>query len=210
VLAIDRRGHGQSDVTERGYTAKQHAADLARVARTERIRSAVVVGHAGGGPATLEFARSYPHLVKAVMLVDTHVSPRTSRGDPGKGPRTGLGGLIDALEGDRGPAAFEAMYRSFFSKHAGPIARHAVAEAKQIPLTVAKAELASMAISIEAIARALTQPVLWVTVANADEDRLPAIFRNVQFGRVVGSRHFPHLEVPEQINALIERFLDTL
>jgi len=70
VLAVDRRGHGRSDVPEGGYTAKQHAADIAEVARKEKIRNAIVVGHAGGGPSTLEFARSYPQYARAVVMVD--------------------------------------------------------------------------------------------------------------------------------------------
>ena len=37
-----------------------------------------------------------------------------------------------------------------------------------------------------------------------------SVFRDVQFGRVVGSGHFPHLEVPDQLNAMIDRFLVTL
>jgi pimeloyl-ACP methyl ester carboxylesterase len=210
VLAVDRRGHGLSDVPERGYTARRHAADLAAVARTARISGAVVVGHAGGGPTTLEFARSFPELANAVVLIDTHVSPRAALGDGAHGPRTGLGALIDQLDGEHGAAAFEALYRGYFSAHAGPAAGQVVADAMKVPLSVARAELASMAISTQASARALTQPVLWITVSSADEHRLSTIFRNVQFGRVVGSGHFPHVEVPDQVNAMIERFIATL
>jgi pimeloyl-ACP methyl ester carboxylesterase len=36
------------------------------------------------------------------------------------------------------------------------------------------------------------------------------VFRNVQFGQMVGSGHFPHIEVPDQTNAMIERFVSTL
>ena len=77
----------------------------------------------------------------------------------------------------------------------------------KVPLDIARAELASLAISTQAIARSLTQPVLWISVEQADEARLAKIFRNVQFGRVVGSGHFPQIEVPDQVNAMIDRFL---
>jgi pimeloyl-ACP methyl ester carboxylesterase len=210
VLAVDRRGHGRSDAPARGYTAKQHAADLASVIAEERMRRVVVVAHAGGGPGALAFARDNPSLVEALVLVDTHVSARAALGRPRTPERSALGALIDLLDGPGGDAAFEAMYRGYFSDHAGPVADRAVAEARRVPRRVAQAELASMAISTEGLARSLRLPVLWITVAAADEARLSSIFRDVQFGRVVGSGHFPHLEVPDQVNAMIDRFVVTL
>ena len=210
VLTVDRRGQGRSDVPESGFTARQHAADLDEVMRKERIESAIVVGHAGGGPTALELARTYPRRARALVLVDTIVGPKPKLDDPRDVGGRALRGIIDALEGEGGAAAFEEMYRGFFSEHAGSIGRRAVEEALEVPLEVAIAELRSLSISTQAIARQLEQPVLWLSVARADEERLERIFRDVQFGHVVGSGHFPHLEVPEQTNAMIERFVSTL
>jgi len=210
VLAIDRRGHGRSDTPAGGFTAKQHALDLARVVERERVAAAVVVGHAGGGPATLAFARAFPALARAVVLVETRINPRTPLGRRGTPERSALGRMIDQLDADDGAEQLAAIYRTFFSAHARPVADRAVAEAVQVPLRVARAELAALAIDSEAVARALTQPVCWLTAAAADEERLSGVFRDVQFGRVVGSGHFPHLEVPDQVNAMIERFVATL
>ena len=210
VLAVDRRGHGRSDVPAAGYTAKQHAADLAEVARLEKIRAAIVVGHAGGGPATLEFARSYPKLARAVVLVDSIVGPSARIGDSTDPAGMALAGMIGPLEGENGAAVLKEMYGGFFSEHAGRIGRQAIAEALQTPLEVAAAELRSLAIDTQAIAKQLRQPVLWLTVAPADQMAVGKVFRNVQFGQVVGSGHFPQLEVPDQTNAMIERFVATL
>jgi len=207
VVAVDRRGHGTSDVPPSGYTAAQHAADLARVLVAERLTGVVAVGHAGGAPGVLALARSFPELVGRVVLVDTTISPRTPLGRRDGTPRSGLAALIERLDGPDGRTAFEALYRSFFSPHAGPVADRAVATALRVPPAVARAELASLAVSTEAMARALRQPVLWLTVGPADEPRLGGVFRDVVFGRVVGSGHFPHLEVPDQVDAMIERFL---
>ena len=43
--------------------------------------------------------------------------------------------------------------------------------------------------------------------ANPDAIRLLAIKPDLQVGITVGSRHFHQLEVPDQVNAMIERFL---
>ena len=141
VLAVDRRGHGRSDVPEGGYTAKQHAADIAEVARKEKIRNAIVVGHAGGGPSTLEFARSYPQYARAVVMVDAQVGPKAKIGDPKDPFGAQLGGIIDLLNGKNGRAAFKQVYSGFFSEHAGRAGRAAIADAARTPRDVAVAEL---------------------------------------------------------------------
>jgi pimeloyl-ACP methyl ester carboxylesterase len=51
-------------------------------------------------------------------------------------------------------------------------------------------------------------PMLFVSsVMPADEARLRALCPQVVFGRTVGAGHLHQLEVPEQVNAMIERFL---
>jgi pimeloyl-ACP methyl ester carboxylesterase len=210
VVALDRRGHGRSAAPAGGYTAAQHAADLAAVARRERIRGAVVVAHAGGGPAALAFARAHPDLARALVLVDSRVAPAARLDDPDDPAGAALGAIAARLEGPDGAAALREMYAGFFGPHAGPAGRRALAEALATPLAVAAAELRSLAVDSEALARALAQPVLWLSVAAADQPALARVFRHVQFGQLVGSGHFPHVEVPDQLNAMIARFVATL
>jgi pimeloyl-ACP methyl ester carboxylesterase/AcrR family transcriptional regulator len=207
VLAVDRRGHGRSDVASSGYTPTQHADDLAAVARAAGVHDAVVVAHAGGGPAALVLADRHPGLVRSLVLVDTNISPRSALGRPGTAGRSPLGRLVDHISGPEGADRFAAMYRGFFSEHAGPVGEAAVRDACAVPIGVARKELASLAADSEGPARRFGGPVLWLTVAPPDEARLRAIFGDVQFGVAVGSGHFPHLEVPDQVNAMIERHL---
>lgn len=212
VLAVDRRGHGKSDVpapTSGGYTASRHGTDLAEVMDATGTTRAVVVGHAGGAPGVLALAAARPDLVRALVLVDTIVSPESRIGDPDDHAGATLGAMVDRILGPDGPAAFTAMYEAMFSTHAGPVATEAVASASLVPAAVAAEELRSLAIDTVALARAARVPVLWLTVSGADEVRLRTVFADIQFGQVVGSGHFPHLEVPEQVNAMIERFVQT-
>jgi pimeloyl-ACP methyl ester carboxylesterase len=52
-------------------------------------------------------------------------------------------------------------------------------------------------------------PLLYInSVMPFDEARLRALCPQIQIGRTVGSGHFHQLEVPAQVNAMIERFLD--
>lgn len=210
VLAVDRRGHGRSAVTASGYTPSRHAADLAAVLEHEGVDDLVLVAHAGGGPSAIRFADRHRARVRGLVLVDTNISGRTRMGRPHGADRSPLGRLVDQLDGPEGAARFEAMYRSFFSPHAGPVAETAVREAQAVPLRVARADLAALADDSEGPARRLTCPVLWLTVEPADTARLRSIFSDVRFAVVTGSGHFPHLEVPDQVDAAIGRFLATL
>lgn len=210
VLAVDRRGHGRSATPAGGYTPARHAADLAEVLRRERLRDVVLVAHAGGGPTALCLADRHPELVRGMVLVDTNISGRTKLGRPHSPARSPLGRLVDHLSGPDAPARFEAMYRGFFSAHAGAVAERAVQDAMRVPLRVARADLASLAADSEGPARRFGAPVLWLTVEPADATRLHSIFASIHFGVVVGSGHFPHLEVPTQVHAMIERYLTLL
>lgn len=198
VLAPDRRGHGESDAPEHGYTAAQHARDLAEVATAEGLTGAVAVAHAGGGPAVLELACSHPEIVGSVVMIDTRI---------GTGGGRGLQVMIDTISGPEGDAAFAELYASFFSESAAELGTAAVADAARTPHHVAVADLAALDVDSVALARQVTQPVLWITAEHADEAALREVFKDIRFGRVVESGHFPQLEVPDQVNAMVGRFV---
>lgn len=211
VLRLDRRGHGRSSTPGSGHTAAQHADDIAAVAKATGLGRAIVVGHAGGGPGTLEFIRRYPKRVKAAVLIDSGMYPEPRLNDPTSPFGAVLGPMIDALQSTRGRSAFKKMYSGYFSpKCAKEVARPAVAEAARTPLSVAVDELHGMAVSTEKMADDIAVPVLWLTAAGVDQAYIASHVGNVTFGQVVGSGHFPQLEVPEQTNAMIDAFASQL
>lgn len=210
VLAVDRRGHGRSDAPDHGYTAKQHGADLLEIFRKERIRNAVIVGHAGGVPATLELACAASSQTKALVLIDSRVSPAAELDDPKDLAGVAYRGMVDAIRGKNGAREFKRMYSELFSAHAGAVGKQAIRDACKVPREIAAAELASLTADTLSLARQIRKPVFWLTAGQEDENSISAVFRNVQFGQTVGSGHFPQLEVPDQTNAMIRQFVATL
>ncbi len=214
TVAVDRRGHGRSGVPDSPqlFSPALHAADIAAVARKEGISGAVVVGHAGGGPAVLELARAHPELVRALVMVDAGVYPKPRINDPNDPFGSRLGQMIDALSSADGVDRFREIYATFFAPHAaGSLVKRAVADALRTSLSVAIAELRrTIGTSTQAIGKAVKQPVLFVTATAADQRYVRSVLRDVQFGQVVGSGHFVQLEVPAQLNAMIETFVDQL
>lgn len=210
VLRIDRRGMGKSGAFNHGHTAVQHAADTAELARSLGLRGAIIIGHAGGGPVTLEIAKNYKRLARAVVLIDSMISPAANINDPGDPAGAALASMISALE-TGGLRAFRQIYKEFFSRHCDKaLVRQVVSDAARTPMPVVIDELRELATGTEQAASSITQSVLWLSVQAADQAYINGQLTQVQFGQIVGSGHFPHLEVPRQTNAMIETFIDQL
>jgi pimeloyl-ACP methyl ester carboxylesterase len=83
----------------------------------------------------------------------------------------------------------------------------AVDNALPTPRETAVAEMRHMPGDTVAVARRVACPVLWVSAQPDDTARARSAFADVTVGHVVGSGHIVHVEVPEQLNAIIETFL---
>src|SRR5688572_18527053 len=62
TVAVDLRGHGQSDKPRQDYTIECFADDISWLCKELRIAAPVVVGHSLGGLITLAVAARYPDL----------------------------------------------------------------------------------------------------------------------------------------------------
>lgn len=70
VVALDQRGHGESDKPDHGYTFEEIVADDHAVAAALGLERPIVVGHSWGGGVVLNYAATYPEDVQAIVLVD--------------------------------------------------------------------------------------------------------------------------------------------
>lgn len=68
VVAVDLRGHGESDTPESGYDTLTAAADVAVLA--EHLGNPVIAGQSWGGNVVLQLAADRPDLPHAVAAVD--------------------------------------------------------------------------------------------------------------------------------------------
>ncbi|MFU8817538.1 MAG: alpha/beta fold hydrolase, partial [Pseudomonadales bacterium] len=192
ILLLDRRGHGRSTTSGAGHDAVTHAADIAAVTRAAGLKGVVAIGHAGGGPGTLEFIRANPRLAKAGVAVDTGLYPQPTLNDPASPFGMIVGQMITQLQGPKSKAAFKAMYSGYFHpKGDRAVARQAVADAAQTPNGVKIAELEGMIVDTAAIADGIRQPVLWLTATGAAQAFIASRLKNVAFAQVYGANHFP-------------------
>ncbi|MGW8249169.1 MAG: alpha/beta fold hydrolase [Anaerolineales bacterium] len=80
VLAIDQRGHGQSDKAGLDYSPDSLEADILAVLDTLGITEPItLVGHSFGGAVAVQFAANYPKRVSKLVLIATagefHLNP---------------------------------------------------------------------------------------------------------------------------------------
>jgi pimeloyl-ACP methyl ester carboxylesterase len=71
VIAVDQRGHGESDQPDDGYDFPSIVADLHGLLGAARVRlPAVLVGHSWGASVVLRYAAEHPDAVAGLALVD--------------------------------------------------------------------------------------------------------------------------------------------
>ncbi|MFZ0043946.1 MAG: alpha/beta hydrolase [Solirubrobacteraceae bacterium] len=205
VLAVDLRGHGDSDAPRQPYTMQALADDVEWMCTALGVERPLVVGHSLGGLVALELAASRPERVAGAVLVDSILLP--------PGDRAGfVDGMVAQLRGAAGFQALREYYSGFFGPHDD---RDRMAwildEIVHTPLHVTSSILEESVGSwsdADALKRS-RDPLLYLDAGtpNADLARAARLRPDLLIGRTVGSGHFSPCEVPEQVNAMLERFL---
>jgi pimeloyl-ACP methyl ester carboxylesterase len=80
VLALDQRGHGESDKPDEGYDFATIVEDDHAVLAGLHLDRAVIVGHSWGGAVALRLAITYPEIAAALVLIDGGFTQLSSRG----------------------------------------------------------------------------------------------------------------------------------
>ncbi len=95
LIALDQRGHGDSDWAGDGdYTREAFAADVEAVRAALGLERFVLMGHSMGGLNAVEYASRHPDRVAAVVLVDV-------------GPEAAKEGVENIMRFTRGPDELE-------------------------------------------------------------------------------------------------------
>jgi len=205
VVAVDQRGFGASDKPQQKYTIEGFADDLAWLCRELGLVRPALVGHSMGGAIVLATAARHPELPRAVALCDPAVLfPAIVKGsiDPfitalrTPGYRDAAGGFI----GQRlfGPNDDKAR--------AAQITETMLATPQHVMLSAFEN---LMAFDSEAAAGACKLPVLLIDaeVPLPDRARFRELCPQLVCAQTAGAGHFHQLEVPDQVNAMLERFL---
>jgi pimeloyl-ACP methyl ester carboxylesterase len=205
VVNVDLRGHGDSDAPQQTYEMALLASDVGWICDQLGLEQPVLVGHSLGGLVALELAAARGARVGGVVLVDSVLLP--------PGDRVGfVHQLVGELRGEAGHGALRAYYANFFGPFDDPELRAWILEqTDRTPLHVTSSILEQTVDAwddAETLARCRV-PLLYLDAGtlNADLARASELAPQLLIGRTIGSGHFSPTMVPEQVNAIIGRFL---
>jgi len=208
VLRMDLRGHGRSEAPADGYSIRQFADDIAALAGSQRIRNAVVVGHSMGSTVALELARRHPRIAASLVLVDDPLDQYATARDV---ECTDLWRMLTDAPYNESMIETDSLF--FPDPRDADLATRVAHDAARTPEYAAIASWrATLTANLPAMANQVRQPVLYINAGN--NNRAAADVRELlpraEFAQVAGDGHFIQLEAPDQLVAMVRRFIDCL
>lgn len=212
VLAMDLRGHGESDTTFTDHSAEATGADVLALIEHAGVKSAVVVGCSFGAGAAAWAAAEAPERVRGLVLIGPFV-----RDIPGM---PGMGFFLRLLFARPwGPRAWGSFYASLY-KAEKPADfddyRAALVDNLRQPgrLESVQAMVAASKAGVEARLGEVVAPTL-VVMGSKDPDfkdpeaeaRLVAERLRGAVAMIDGPGHYPHVERPNETWAEMAPFL---
>jgi pimeloyl-ACP methyl ester carboxylesterase len=204
VIALDLLGHGRSDKPEQPYPISGFADDVAWAAGQLGLDRPIVIGHSMGGATALELSARHPDVPGAIALLDSTVTMWPER-------RAQLESLLPALRSSGYRDAMARALEGFFQPwdDADRKARIIQAMTSAPQHVIAGAWAGLLAWDGPAAAAGCRVPALYVAAATlrTDLEQLRRLCPPLLTAQVVAAGHFLQLEVPDQVNAMLDRFI---
>lgn len=205
MVSVDLRGHGESDKPQGLYPIAAYADDIAYMIEQLGLGKVVAVGHSLGGITVLQLAAAHPDRVAAIVMVDPapFVFPPELR--------AGVEAVVAAIEaGNQEPRRQFVANQLFLPTSDRKLVEDVLAVMLAAPSHVAASAMRGiLAFDAPAVAAQCKVPALHLAATPAlnplhlMSQWLPTVVN----GMTVGAGHFNQLEVPDQVNAMIEGFL---
>lgn len=216
VVAVNLRGHGASDAPEEEYTPPGFADDIAWQCGQLGLPKPVVIGHSMGGAIALELCARYPDLALGLLMIDSPVlAPPGLRESPeiqqwldsigGPNYRTvSRGGSWDIACDFDDPVRRRAIYDEYILPPCEKTPQHVAVSTIRNFIMNYNQDLAATACKIPMAYVSTDVPSMSVA---RFLDRLQEFCPQLVTAKTLLSGHYNTIEVADQVNAMIERFL---
>jgi pimeloyl-ACP methyl ester carboxylesterase len=215
VVAINLRGHGDSDAPKQDYTMAGFADDIAWQCAELALQRPVVIGHSLGGAIALEMCGRHPELASGLIMIDSIVMGRRELRESLE-----VSLLLQGIGGPDYLAVSRANAWEIGCDYDDPARRQAIFDeyilppCESTPQHVAFSALRNV-LDHEptAAAEACRIPMAYISAdvplvnMARDLDRLKELCPQLVIAKTMLAGHFNTIEVADQVNAMIERFL---
>ena len=208
VVSIDLRGHGASDKPASDYSNVMFNDDIAFVCSSLGLKRPIAIGHSFGGSTLLHLALHKPALLGGIVLLDSGVRSAASR-------QAELGHAHGSSVGndDRAQSARFLASRLFGPDDPTDLRDRIIDEMMSVPSHVRDPMRRTvLEFDAAAAARDCTLPALFLLADRpfTDVETLEQLGTNWRVGQVVGTGHFIQLIVPDQVAAMVDRFVELI
>jgi pimeloyl-ACP methyl ester carboxylesterase len=208
VVSVDLRGHGKSEAPDQDYTMAVFADDLAWLCQKLGLIKPIVIGHSMGGSIILELAARYPDLPASIVLLNSFVFMPQAILDIQKI-------VLDGLKGPDYLAAYrESISRLFIPTDDGPKKEHFLASHPRAPQNVLTSAFVNHVTEYDGTSAAsgCRVPVAHIgdvttAISHSDLAYFQKLTPQLTLALTLGTGHFAPLIVPDQINAMLARFV---
>jgi len=222
VIGVDLIGHGQSSKSvKQALTIERMANDVVCLVRFLNIDSIVLIGHSLGCRVALEVYNQVPRKISKLVLVD---GSKIGEGDPDKAAEE----MIKIMENADYANTMKAMFKDMVSTLTKPyiaerIIKNASSMSKELGTGLAPNMIKWDAGKFDTIISKINIPVLLIQSTYISPDRkrtmlkegdsspyiekFTSIVENLQVNIISQSGHFPMMEKPDEVNAVIENFI---
>jgi pimeloyl-ACP methyl ester carboxylesterase len=202
AVALDFRGHGESDPAEDGdYSVHGLMGDVAAVADQLGLRRFLLAGHSLGAAVAIEYAGRHPERVAGLLLVDPN-------GDQSRVPKSEIAPFLEALRAD--PLAELESYFRQLVVGGDPDAARWVLEDLRLTHEDAVAGAVAGSIEYQPLPALERYPGPRLSVIS-DMNRLPYSLHNLVPDLPVhlmpGTGHWVMMDRPEVFNRLLDGFV---
>lgn len=207
VISLDLRGHGASDRPQQAYSIESFADDVAWVCSQLDLDKPVVIGHSMGGSTALAVGANHPGAASGIVMLDAPLAVSAKSA-------AAMRPLVAAFSSENSVQALKDFAASQFFIDSDDLDRKAeivAAMASASPWVAGPAFEAVIDFDATSALSRLTVPAMYVSAwpVLADAMRLRDVCPWIVTAATAGAGHFHQLEVPDQVNGMIERFLTT-
>ena len=219
VIALDQRGHGESDwARPPAYATENFGSDLLAVMDAMGWERMTVVGHSMGGHNALAFSAWHPERVQALVVVDSRpafseerLGMMHERGQRGPRPHASVEAAVDAFrlrprDTVADPALLRHLARAGVTERAGAWVFRFDPATSGMRKPVDNWRLVDRITARTLIARAEFSPGLPREMAA----RLAAAIGNATVVEIPGAYHHLVLDRPQEFSEALDRFLKSV